>query len=136
MHKNTGKKSQDKEINKKIRLDLFYMSQREVSAKEIKDVLEKEEILVELWEELNVLQIDLPNGNTVDFEWIKNEFKDPSDASFIKNRDIKTIFAVTIEEEDFQNANSFFPIILNELEGFICTDSEEFIPIYQAHDFE
>lgn len=115
-------------------IDLFYMTPTNISVTELKEAIDKDGNLAHVWEELKVLQIELPNGNTIDFESMKPEFKEPSDSAFIKNRNISTIYAITIEEEDFDHGKSYFCEILNKLGGFICSDSDDFKPIYQVED--
>lgn len=122
--------------NEKHPLNLFYMSPNNVMVKDLKEVIDKGGKLVQIWEELRVLQIELPNGNTVDFESMKPEFKDPSDGAFIKNRNINSLYAVTVEEEDFNEVKSSLYKIIEELGGFFCTDSDDFKPIYQMEDLK
>lgn len=110
--------------------DWFYMSAADVHAKEISDLLKANGYNeVELWEEMNILQIETPGNKCIDFEPVTYRWKDPADAAFIKERNIKTIFAVTVEE----SLDSFQPLlklILNEWGGFLCADSPDFKPLY------
>lgn len=112
-------------------LDLLYMTPSVVNAKDIADFIkETNEITVDLWEEMNVLEIELRNHNTIDFEPVDMNFKDPSDAAFVKNRGIKTVFAVSLEEEDFAAVKACFEKIINKFSGFLCSDSADFNPVY------
>jgi len=125
-----NKKSYDQSAVKKY-IDLFYMSSSEVTAKDIASLLENENgLTVELWEAMNVVELDLSNQNTIEFEPLEASFKDPSDASFLKNRTIKTIFAVTICEDDIQIATTYFEKIIDKFSGFFCADSDDFYPVY------
>lgn len=129
MEKKKLSKSNQKTI--KNYLDLFYMTPQLIEAKNIARFLESiQSSNVELWEAVNVLEITLSNGNDVAFEPIDVDFKDPSDASFVKNRGIQTIFAVSILESDLDEVTSYFHKIIEEFEGFLCTDSSDFQPIY------
>ena len=124
-----NKKSFDQTTKKNI--DLFYMSPSEVTAKDIASLLENENgLTVELWEAMNVVELVLSNQNSIEFEPLEASFKDPSDASFLKNRTIKTIFAVTICEDDVQVATTFFEKIIDKFSGFFCADSDDFSPVY------
>lgn len=121
------------EIN--IDLDLFYMTPTIIMAKEIYVFLQQEaSITVDLWEDMNILQVELANKKTIDFEFIKPEFKDPSDQSFIQNRGVKAIYAITMEQEDFQEMKKIFAKVIQKFGGFICTDSEDFKPQYTVED--
>lgn len=112
-------------------LDLLYMTPSEVTAKEIAALLQETAgITTELWEAMNVLEIELSNKNTVDFEPLEVSFKDPSDASFVKNRNIKTIFAINLCESDLNTVISYFEKIVDHFSGFLCADSTDFNPVY------
>jgi hypothetical protein len=112
-------------------LDLFYMSPAELNAKDIASLLkDTKEISIQLWEEMNVLEIELPNENSLDFEPIEASFQNPSDASFIKNRNIKTIFAININEADLNTVIPYFEQIVERYSGFFCADSDDFTPVY------
>lgn len=125
-------KKQKQDNNKPSRefLDLFYMTPSVVEAKDIADLLkENTDIAIELWPEMNVLEIELINKNTVDFEPLSVNFKDPSDLAFVKNRKIRTIFGINLAEEDLGKVRRLFEQIIDRFSGFLCTDSSDFQPI-------
>jgi len=112
-------------------LQLFYMTPSEITAKDIVAVLqENTELSIELWDSMNILEIVLPNQNSVDFEPVEVNFKDPSDISFVKNRGIKTIFAVSPKEADLNTILPYFELIISRYSGFLCADSADFTPVY------
>lgn len=128
-----AKKKQNNKGTKIIKkyLELFYMTPQIVSAKDISLILkEVEHTQIELWEDMNVLELILSNGNSIDIEPIKTDFKNPSDMAFVKNRDIKTIFAVTVCEDDIEEVKDYFKVIKDKIDGFLCSDSEDFKPFY------
>lgn len=125
-----------KNLNKKIS-GMFYMTTEERTAKEIREVLRAMEgIRTELWEDMNILQVELKNGNEIDFEPMKAEFKDASDNAFLKNRGVKTMFYLTMEESDFGEMKIVFQKILQEFQGFLCSDSDDFKPIFLLEDLQ
>jgi hypothetical protein len=112
-------------------IDLLYMTSNVVSAKDIADLfITGTSLTIELWEEMNVLEFVLPNQNTVDFEAIDPNFKDPSDLAFVKNRGIQTIFAINLCEEDLPTMTEYFNQLVEQFTGFVCADSEDFTPVY------
>ena len=112
-------------------LNLFYMTPNEVCAKEIADLFRATEgLVVELWDALNVLELELSNQNSIDFEPLEASFQDPSDSSFIKNRHIKTIFGITLCDTDLPSAIPYFEQIVTKFGGFVCTDSDNFNPFH------
>jgi hypothetical protein len=128
-------KSEKVQQKEKVQMitDWFYMSAADVNAKEISDLLKVNGYnQIELWEEMNVLQIETNGHKSIDFEPVTYQWKDSADAAFIKNHNIKTIFAVTVEElESFQPV---IKLILNKWGGFFCADSPDFKPSYDAGD--
>ena len=112
-------------------LDLLYMTPQVVTAKELADFIkDTPNMTIELWEAMNVLELELSNRNTVDFEPVDIDFKDPSDAAFVKNRNVRTIFAVTLFEADLETVKALFEQIISSFSGFLCTDSFDFNPIH------
>ena len=121
--------------NEKEITDWFYMTPEEVTAKMISNLLQAQSnVIVELWEEMNILQLELPSKISVDFEPIIINFRDPADAEFVENRNIKTIFEVTMGEAVLQEMNEILRIIINEWDGFLCADSDDFHPIFGKAD--
>jgi hypothetical protein len=117
----------------KRNLDLLYMTPSTVSARDIVKLLENKKdigVSIELWDELNVLEIELPDKSTIDIEPIDIHFPDPSDVAFVKNRSIKTIFAVNLSEENLDTVKEFFNIIISQYSGFLCADTQDFSPVY------
>lgn len=124
--------------NSKVNIitDWFYMTPSEINAKSIAQLIESEcHTPVDLWEEMNILQIELSNKETVDFEPMSIDFKDPSDIAFINNRNIKTIFAVYIASGTLEDElKSILKVMFNQWNGFLCADSQDFKPIYSISD--
>ncbi len=117
----------------KNNIDLLYMSPLEVTAKDIAVLLQDtKDLTIQLWEEMNVLELELPNGNSIDFEALDPNFKDPSDASFVKNRNIRTIYALNLCDDDLKTATTYFDQIVAKFSGFVCADSDDFTPVYSG----
>ncbi len=115
-------------------IDLLYMTPGAIRAKDIADLFSTGTgLTIELWEEMNVLEFVLPNQNSVDFEAIDPNFKDPSDLSFVKNRGIQTIFAINMSEEDLPVMTEYFHQLVEHFSGFVCADSEDFKPVYAGN---
>lgn len=128
-----GNKKNVQTINKSPgqTLDLFYMTPSTVKAKDIALLLkDRDQLRTELWEEMNILELEFIKGSTIDFEPLDMNFRDPSDAAFIKNRRIQTIFAVTLEKNDLPLVKELFGEIIDHYSGFLCADSEDFHPIH------
>jgi len=112
-------------------IDILYMTPADIRAKDIADLLhEVEGVKVELWNEMNVLEIGLTNDNSVDMEPLDVNFKDPSDISFVRNREIKTIFALTLCDDDMDEIETLFEKVVDKYSGFLCADTSDFYPVY------
>lgn len=112
-------------------IDLYYMTSSVIRATDISLIIRDiPGFTVELWEEMNILELELPNQNTVDFEPLEPSFKDPSDAAFIKNRGVKSIFAINLCETDLNTIIPVFEKIITKHSGFLCADSPDFTPVY------
>lgn len=126
---NKNKSSVQKPVKNYI--DLLYMTSSEVSAKDIYLLLEGNSgITAELWEGMNVLELELSNQNSIDIEPLSLTFKDPSDASFVKNRNINTIFTIHLCESDITAIVPVFEKVIDKYSGFLCADTEKFLPVY------
>jgi hypothetical protein len=112
-------------------IDLLYMTPLSVTAKDIATLFENTYgLTVELWAEMDVMELILPNQNSVDIESIDADLKNPSDVSFIRNRGIKTIFAINLCKDDLSEATPYFDQLVAKYSGFVCADSEDFTPVY------
>lgn len=128
-----NKKSKSNPIRKEAKsyMDLFYMTPTTINAKDIARTLEANSpISVQLWEEMNIVELELPNQNAVDFELIEISFQNPSDAAFVKNRNINTIFAISMVTSDLDTVIPYFEQLVHKYSGFVCADSEDFTPVY------
>lgn len=118
---------------KKVFLELFYMTPEVVSAKGLSDFFKDwEEILVDFWEEMEVFEIGMVGLEPVSFEQGGMEFQHPKDQAFLKNRGIKSIFHVTAEKKAFEDMRAYLEKMVEEFGGFICSDSEDFQPFYMG----
>ena len=125
------KKIEEGTKKKSLQTDWFFMTPHEVHAKDIAQHLKTEtNVLIELWEEMNILQIELPNKVTVDFEPMEG-FDDPSDLEFIRNRNIKTIFAVYISSGVIEGELLIIiKGICSRWNGILCADTNDFQPVF------
>jgi hypothetical protein len=124
------KKGLPKQFTKQY-MDLLYMTPNKITTKDIAAIFGGTYGLsIELWAEMDVLELILPNQNSIDFEPVDIAFKDPSDAAFVKNRGIASIYAINLNQDDMQEAIPYFEQLVNKYSGFICADSEDFTPVY------
>lgn len=112
-------------------IDLIYMTALEVRAKDIAALLpDKKDIKVEVWETADILELELSNQNTVDFEPLDIKHLSSSDSDFIRSRNIHTMFSINLCESDLQLVKMYFDQIVERFSGFLCADTEDFNPVY------
>ena len=61
-------------------------------------------------------------------------FVDPLDLEFIQARHIQTIYCVSYEEDDEAKARRVIQEIMAVKGGFLCSDTEDFEPMYTAEN--
>ena len=130
---NSNQKGQD--IVKAKEFEMFLMLVKEVDAKNIIDALKEKGLAgLDVWESMNVFNIEVREGDGIDFEAIdiQDTFVDSSDLSFIKNREIHTIFSFSATENQIEALKPYMKEITDLFGGFACSDSEDFQPMVEV----
>ena len=130
---NSNQKGQD--IVKAKEVEMFLMLVKEVDAKNIIDALKEKGLAgLDVWESMNVFNIEVREGDGIDFEAIdiQDTFVDSSDLSFIKNREIHTIFSFSATENQIEALKPYMKEITDLFGGFACSDSEDFQPMVEV----
>lgn len=131
-NKNDQKSSKNTE-----QIEWFYMSPFEVNAKMIAEYAEEVNFgETEVWEELDILEIIRSDKSNIDFEIVRNNFKDENDMAFVKEREIKTIFTVTFSHCTIEDFKPFVQHLLKKWEGVFCADTYDFSPMFEKKDTE
>lgn len=134
-NKNTEKKNNQKIIKNPEQNEWFYMSPFEVHASMIADLAKETGFgETELWGELNILELIISDKSSVDFELLRNNFKDEADVAFLEERKIKTIFAVTFSHCSLDDFRPFALDLLKKWEGVFCADTHDFNPRIENKD--
>lgn len=116
-------------MKKKELVELFFMATEQVSVKQLSGLITDQSITVELWDELNIMELELSNQNQVDFEMITTGFSEPEDTIFLEKHNIKTIYAVTLEQSDLAIMKPYFAKLVENFGGLVCSDTQDFKPI-------
>lgn len=115
----------------KKNLELLYMTEQKVNVKSFADVLEQEaNVEVNVWDQLEILEFIMPFKETADFETMTDYMDDEEDLSFMKERNVKTVYAITVSEAAFQEFKCYMDKIISQYGGFLCSDSDDFHPFY------
>lgn len=121
------------EIKKIEMLHLFYMAPVEVTVKQLSELMEADQDLsIEVWDALEIMEIERSNKNYIDFEPMDINFDHPDDKAFLEAHSIKTIYAITLNVEDKESMMKHFESMVEQFGGLVCTDSDDFQPMIVA----
>ena len=117
---------------KKKILEFYYMTQEKTDARELTRLITSvDEEKVDVWPELNLMEVVLDSDSLI-FQDGRECFVDPLDLEFIEERKIQSIYVVSYEEGDDQKARKVIKEILEAKGGFLCSDTEDFEPMFTA----
>lgn len=128
------KKSKTAEAPKRKKkiLECYYMTPEQTDAKELTTLVHTvDEEKVDVWPELNLMEVVLDSDSLI-FQDGRECFVDPLDLQFIEEKNIQSIYVVSYEEGDSLKARKVIKEILEAKGGFICSDTEDFEPMYTA----
>lgn len=115
---------------KKNILEYYYMTPECVDAKEMTTLIHTvDEEKIDVWPELNLMEVVLDSDSLI-FQDGRECFIDPLDLEFLEENKIQSIFVVSYEEGDHTKARKIIKEILEAKGGFLCSDTEDFQPMY------
>lgn len=111
-------------------LEYYYMTPEQTNAKEMTTFIKSvDEEKIDVWPELNLMEVVLDSDSLI-FQDGRECFVDPLDLQFLEERKIQSIYVVSYEESDSVKAKKVIREILKAKGGFICSDTEDFEPMY------
>lgn len=114
--------------------DWFFMSKQEITAKDIAQYLQPLNLgELDLWEELNILALEIGDKNSIDFEGLAGGFKSKDDIAFMNQHGFVTVFTVTVSEDN-KLIREVFDGVLGQFSGAFCADTEDFKPYIMSRD--
>ena len=117
---------------KKRILEYYYMTPEQTDAKELTTLIKSvDEEKIDVWPELNLMEVVLDSDSLI-FQDGRECFVDPLDLQFLEERKIQSIYVVSYEEGDSVKARKAIKEVLEAKGGFICSDTEDFEPMYTA----
>ena len=117
---------------KKKIVEFYDMTPEKTDAKELtRFITSVDEEKVDVWPELNLMEVVLDSDSLI-FQDGRECFVDPLDLEFIEERKIQSIYVVSYEEGDDQKARRVIKEILDAKGGFLCSDTEDFEPMFTA----
>ena len=109
----------------------LYLNPAEVTPRQIAEVFEKEDrFAAQLWEEAGVVEIELgEHAKSIDMELTGSDLGDEYSNQYLKERNITSVYLVTIVPEDEQTAYEAKRRVTASLGGYFCGDTEDFTPV-------
>ena len=108
-------------------LEYYYMTPEQTDAKELTTLIKSvDEEKIDVWPELNLMEVVLDRDSLI-FQDGRECFVD---LEFLEERKIQSIYVVSYEESDALKAKKVIKEILEAKGGFICSDTEDFEPMY------
>ena len=118
------KKAPVKKQGPKVPAEWLYLFEGEIKLRQIYELLKDSPWNVEYWEEAEVLEVELPEAGSVDFEDLEGTLGDEESDAWLQEQQIHTVFAVTIRPDDYELAKKVMEHIVSLVSGYFCADNE------------
>ena len=125
-----------RENQKTIPGDWLYMTPEDVNIRQLKDALEEASYEVEIWEDAGVLEILLKEKSSMDVETASIHPKDTITQQFANAHQVKNVFLVTFQPDDYEDAERVMKAVTGKFGGFFCGDTEDFTPVVSGQSEE
>ena len=130
------KKAPVKKQGAKVPAEWLYLFEGEIKLRQIYELLKDSPWNVEYWEEAEVLEVELPEAGSVDFEDLEGTLGDEESDAWLQEQQIHTVFAVTIRPDDYELAKKVMEHIVSLVSGYFCADNEILQPRIPAKEAE
>ena len=133
---NSAKKEGEKkeQAPKKEFLDFLYLLPKKVTAKQLAGSLEfLKKDCMEVWDEECVLEITTEHGGTITFEDIR-ESLEKEDEKTLSSLRMKQVLSCDYEASDRELVQKVMTVFLQQFEGKIGTDTEDFSPFLTVEE--
>ena len=107
------KKAPVKKQGPKVPAEWLYLFEGEIKLRQIYELLKDSPWNVEYWEEAEVLEVELPEAGSVDFEDLEGTLGDEESDAWLQEQQIHTVFAVTIRPDDYELAKKVMEHIVS-----------------------
>ncbi len=118
------------EMKRSKNLELLYMAKQEVSVKDLETPLMDKLEEIHVWPEIGIMELNLPSGLIADVETLTEYMEDEEDLKFMAEREVKSVYAITVEEDALNELVGYVNYWIQEYGGLLCSDSDDFTPIY------
>lgn len=134
--KKKGKAVAKAKKNEKHILEFYYMTQAQTEAKALsKNIEAVPEDSIEVWRELNLMEVVMEADSLI-FQDASECFIDPLDLEFLDEHHIKTKYQISFDVSDIEAVRSVMRDVLKNNGGFICSDTDDFKPVYTLENID
>ncbi len=117
-------------VKRSKNLELLYFAEQEVTVKDLERSLINKLEEIHVWPELGIMELNFPNGIVADVETMTEYMEDEEDLRFMTDRKLKSVYAITIEENGLKELIEYVRCWIQEYGGLLCSDSDDFAPFY------
>lgn len=110
-------------------LHWYYMATKEISVKQLQEALNDTSYETEIWEAAGVLEVEIAEKASMDFEECEPDLRDEYSNDFLKEHGVQALFFVTLPKTDFEALKKVMEQIVEKNGGFFCGDTEDFTPM-------
>ena len=128
----TVKKKKIVKKPEKIIIDGFLFCRKELDVKALSEALEDAKVTCECWPEMGVIEIPLLEAGSIDLERSEITFEG-EDQIFLENHDIKGVYEISFPKNALSQAGAAFRALVDATSGVICSDTEDFYPVYAGN---
>lgn len=136
-----GKPGQKNSVGKKaaavrtpqVTPNWLYMNQQEITLAQIGQAVDPVRYPeVHLWAEMGVLEIEVAEKASVDFEAMECDLEDEVGNAFLAENKVKTLVMITIVPAAWEESKALMTEICTKCGGFFCGDTEDFTPVVKV----
>ena len=121
---------ESKSANSHIPKEWFYMNNREITVRNIKEIFDPiDNVSMEIWDEAAVIEIQAGESGTFEMEGTELNMSDPYSNEFLKKNNVTSLYYVTLDAEHYVEMKKIMEKIINTVGGFFCADTDDFMPV-------
>ena len=107
----------------------YYMATSDITVENLKAAVASDDYDIEIWKEAGVLEVGIEEKASMDFEACELDLRDEYSNQFLKEREVKALFFVTLPSVSFEKCENVVRQIMSANGGFFCADTDDFTPV-------
>lgn len=128
-----AKKKGPEPVGKEHPVDWFYLHPEACTVDRLKEIfLRVPELDVEVWPELQILELTLPNGVFIDFEYTGEPPQEPGLLSLLEQEKIQTVYYVSVEPFCSDPELDLLLKAVQQAGGLLAADTDSLKPQYRG----